>query len=207
MNFGFKILLIMTVIICVVAQIWFVLGNTANFQRSLDLIATYRFVYLLIPSILVTAFSIRALVKDRNKSDCAYYMLLSCVVLLAYFSFFLFKGVNKEGWLTEKVLSDSLRITADKKFEYRLDLINLFQKNSHANLHIRNLTTGEEKNIKVDLCTSKIVTIGSGDDTVWAVMEPSNVPERYILYTTKKLRIPYEKFEVDTLKGTLVRLE
>lgn len=51
---------------------------------------------------------------------------------------------STQGWLTEKITSDSLKITADNKYEYRVELINVFLINSHARLYVKVLHLGKK---------------------------------------------------------------
>ncbi|WP_019909811.1 hypothetical protein [Paenibacillus sp. HW567] len=99
-------------------------------------------------------------------------------------------------------------MTTDQKYEYRLDLINMFQKNSHARLYVRDAVSDEIKNIDVEISTRTIVVYTEKSyGTHWGYLEPTNEPDRYILNTTEDLGIPEEKFEVDIEKGVSKRLE
>ncbi|MEX2460402.1 MAG: hypothetical protein WD469_03750 [Paenibacillaceae bacterium] len=210
MQIWLKVLWVVVTIINIASIAWFLLGSTANFQRSLDLIATVTLIFFWIPSILLTVLSIRLLIKGWSpSSNVAYLVLIFGIALLLIFSVFLYRGVNTRGWLTDKITSDSLKITSDKKYEYRIDLINLFQKNSHGRLYVRNVSTGEESNIAVDLHTNKIVSIGikQGRMNYWVLMEPTDVSGRYNLNTTEEFGIPKEIFEIDVETGTSRRLE
>lgn len=129
------------------------------------------------------------------------------MILLTILSVYLIQSVSTQGWLTEKITSDSLKITEDDKYEYRVDLINVFQKNSHARLYVKSAATGEEISIPVDIHTDKIVGLGIKKINNWVIMKPSNESNRYSLYTTKELGIPEEIFEIDLLTGTSKRLE
>ncbi len=129
------------------------------------------------------------------------------LLLLLLFSVFLFKGVHIQGWLTEKITSDSLKVTSDKKYEYRIDLINVFQKNSRGRLYVKNVASGEEMSIPIDIHTSRIVGLGIKKVNNWVMIEPTDESSRYILYTTKELGIPEEKFEIDVGTSTSRRLE
>jgi hypothetical protein len=204
-----KILWVVAIVINTASLAWFLLGTTANFQRSLDLIATVTLIFFWIPSVILTTWSIRLLIKGWSPaSNVAYTGFFFGVSLLLLFSFFLFQGVNTRGWLTEKITSDSLKLTSDKKYEYRIDLINVFQKNSHARLYIKNVSTGKEMNVAVDNHTDKIVSYGSSKEGMnWVLMEPTQLPNRYYLYTTRELRIQEEQFEIDVGTETSRRLK
>jgi len=109
--------------------------------------------------------------------------------------------------VNEKIESDSVKVTVDKKYEYRIDLINLFQRNSHARLYLKDLGSGKETYIPVDIQTSKIVGLVVGKVNHWVMLEPTdNSFQQYILYTTRELGIPEEKFKIDTIAGTSSRM-
>lgn len=184
--------------------IWFIFGSTANFQRPLDLVNSVTLTFVGIPSLLLTATSVVLLLKKWNPaaSGLAYIGFYSGVIVLLVLSMVLIKSVSSQGWLTEKVTSDSLKITSDEKYQYRIDLINLFQKNSYAKLYVKNVATNEEVSIPVDIETDKIVGLGIKETNNWVTMEPSEASNRYVLYTTKELGIPEEKFKIDIASRT-----
>ncbi|MBV6714161.1 hypothetical protein ACFVVQ_22730 [Paenibacillus chitinolyticus] len=205
-----KIIWVVAIVINIVSVNWFLIGATANFQRSLDLIATVTLIFIWIPSIALTVLSIVLLKKGWMPSSSRSYVgFILGVIILLLLSVSLFRGVDTQGWLTERITSDSLKLTSDKKYEYRIDLINVFQKNSHARLYIKNVSTGEEMNIAVNIQTNKMVSMGieHGRTNDWVLMERTDISGRYNLYTTKDLRVPSEKFEIDVETGTSRRLE
>ncbi|AIQ17138.1 hypothetical protein H70357_11055 [Paenibacillus sp. FSL H7-0357] len=161
------------------------------------------------PALVIVLVFIVLLIKGWNPSSLiANAFLVSGIVILFYLSISLFQNTNIEGWLTEGIKSDDLKITTDQKYEYRLDLINMFQKNSHARLHVRNALSDEVKDIDVEISTRTIVVYTKKSyGTHWGYLEPTNEPDRYILNTTEDLGIPEEKFEVDIATGTSKRLE
>jgi hypothetical protein len=183
---------------------WFLLGSTANFNRSLDLIGTLTLVIAWIPSLFLQISSLIFLRKGvPPASPEGNAILYIKIILLFVFPIFLFQGVNTAGWLSERKFSDSLKTTSDQKYEYRIDLINLFQKDSRGRLYIRNLSTGEVKQIPVGIHTEKIIVLGQRSDyNEWVLMEPTNRPDQYYLFTTKDLSLPKEEFEIDVGTGT-----
>ncbi|NBI31020.1 hypothetical protein [Chengkuizengella marina] len=207
MNILLKIPWVLLTIFSTASLVWFLLGSTANFQRSLDLVGTVTLIIVWIPNFIITVVSIVLLIKGWIPSSLVTYAgFIICMIILVISSVSLFQGVNTKGWLTEVIRSDQLKITSDEKYEYRIDLINVFQKNSSARLYVRNMSTGEEANIPVDIHVDKIRGLRT-IDIDWVIMELSDVPNRYILYTTKELGIPEEKFEIDVVTGTSRRLK
>ncbi|MFC4305963.1 hypothetical protein [Cohnella boryungensis] len=116
------------------------------------------------------------------------------------------QSVSTYGWANEKIESDTVKVTADNKYEYRIDLINLFQKNSHARLYLKDSDSGTETHIPVDIQTRKIVGLGVEKVNHWVMLETTDTASEYILYTTKELGIPEEKFKIDIIAGTSSRV-
>ncbi len=204
MHLWLKSLWLVATMFSAASLIWFIFGSTANFQRPLDLVNSVTLTFVGIPSLLLTATSVVLLLKKWNPaaSGLAYIGFYSGVIVLLVLSMVLIKSVSSQGWLTEKVTSDSLKITSDEKYQYRIDLINLFQKNSYAKLYVKNVATNEEVSIPVDIETDKIVGLGIKETNNWVTMEPSEASNRYVLYTTKELGIPEEKFKIDIASRT-----
>lgn len=129
------------------------------------------------------------------------------LVLATLISAALIQSVNTHGWAKEKLRSDTLKTSADGKYEYRVDLINLFQRNSHARLYLKDVSIGEEKNIPIEIQTRKIKTLAVGGVNHWVKLEPTDNTSYYILYTTTELGIPEEKFLIDIRAGKSVRIK
>ncbi|MDG0874819.1 copper transporter family protein [Paenibacillus thiaminolyticus] len=161
-----------------------------------------------IPVLLFAILFSILLIKGWNPTSRADYIGI-CVglVLLTLLSAALIQSVSTQGWANEKITSDSLKITADEKYEYRVDLIKLFQRNSHARLYLKDVDSGEEMYIPIDIKTRKIVVLGVNEVNHWVKLEATDNSFQYILYTTKELGIPEEKFEIDIKAGTSTRLE
>ncbi|MFC5405721.1 hypothetical protein [Cohnella soli] len=188
--------------------LWFILGATANFQRSLDLVSSVTLVFVGIPTFVITVLSIRLLFKGWIPTGGGMNVgLYSGILILFALSAVLIKSVHTEGWLSEKVTSDSIKYTLDNKYEYRIELINLFQKNSWARLLVKSVTTKEVKTIPVDIPTDRIAGIGTKKVNNWVWLEASEVLNHYTLFTTKELGIPEMKFDIDIASGTSQRLE
>jgi hypothetical protein len=182
-------------------MIWFLLGTTANFQRSLDLVGTVTLIFCWIPSLLLVYLSINALIK---KSPPTNFRVLILVIVLLFLAVNLFKAVNTAGWLYDDITSDPIKTTIDGNFEYRIELVNLFQKNSRAQLFLRNVSNGQEVYIPLEINTNEIHVIGisSTEDWMWAVLSKSNIPNHYELTTTEKLPVPQKRFLINIKKGT-----
>lgn len=201
MQYLIKILWFLTTIISLSAVVWFVIGTTANFQRSMDLVSTVVLIYFGIPSVIMILISVVLFFKRWQPTTLwemiGVSVLMICMVAL---SPTLFKNVNTSGWLSERVITDTLQITNDGKYEYNLELINLFQRNSHARLYMKDRFTNEEFRIPLDLQVRKIHGISIGEKVHWISLEGTTEVNKYILSTKLEFPLPNEKYEIDVSK-------
>lgn len=207
MQKGLRMAVIATIILSFLSFGWFLL--VAYIRGGMDIIGTYVFWGAGIPVVLLSALLIIFLVKRWKPTSGADYVGLSAtLVMLVLLSGSLIYNVHVHGWARETVRSDSLQITADAKYEYHIDLINVFKRNSHARLYLKDLGSGEEKHIPVDIQTRNIVVLGGKTINHWILLEPTdNETSLYTLYTTEELGIPEEKFDIDVAAGTSKRLQ
>ncbi|CAM4211540.1 hypothetical protein L1N85_14045 [Paenibacillus alkaliterrae] len=188
------------------AVMWFIIGTTANFQRGIDLVSTVILVYFGIPSLLLIILSIVLIIKAWQPSSIWGVIGVSILILsMLTLSPPLFKNVNTSGWLTEKVTTDTLQVTADGKYEYHLELVNLFQKNSYARLYLRSISTGEELRIPLEMEIYKIKGISLGRTNFWITLEQTLEPNKYSLRTTKDFPLQDGKYDIDINKGIAVK--
>jgi len=195
-----KIAWISITILSIVPIIWFILGSTAFFNRSLDLIATTYLVSLWVPLLLLFILSTTLLLvgwSPSNKNNIMPLWILLLVIITL--SLLVIRVVHTSGWLHDRIFSDPKRITSDGKYEYNTDLVNLFQKNSHERIYIRNIETGEELYIPVKLIDIKIHGIGisTDDDWAWTLMNSTDSPNQYELITTEELPVTKKRFLID----------
>jgi hypothetical protein len=200
---------IFATIVNAVSIIWFLLGSTANFQRSLDWVGFLTLLFIWIPSLLLVLFSSMILLKKWVPASNNKYSGLSLLIfLLLSLSAPLFEGVTIRGWLYDNVHSDPMKLTSDGKYEYQTQLINTNQKNRSERLYVRNVSTGEEMYITVDINTDELVGLSfGGKNWAWAILEPTGVPNQYVLSTTEMLDMPKKKFLIDISAGVSRRLE
>lgn len=204
-----RVLLIMVVAFSLFSFVLFLLGATAYFQRGMDIIGTIILIGVGIPTLAITTYFTTLLLKGWTPTDgghyIAFFLGLGILILL---SFSLLQNVSTYGLTLEKIESDTLKITEDEKYQYRIDLINVFQRNSRARLFLKDISSEEEMYIPVDIQTRKIVGLSVGRINHWVKLEPTDEPSRYILYTTEELgRITEEKFEIDIKARTSKRLD
>ncbi|EPY13007.1 hypothetical protein PAAL66ix_09581, partial [Paenibacillus alvei A6-6i-x] len=101
MQLWIKLVWIITILVNLSGVIWFVLGSTANFQRSIDLVSTVFFVYLGVPSIILMVFSSVLLLKKWGPSKWWELMgVLIIIIAMLLMTPHLYKNVETSGWLT-----------------------------------------------------------------------------------------------------------
>lgn len=206
MQIWLRLLLIMLIIFSASSFVWFLLGSTAYFQRGMDIKGTTYLWGAGIPVLLFAILFTTLLIKGwAPTSGIDYVGICVGLVLTTLISAALIQSVNTHGWATEKIRGDSLKITADEKYEYQIELINLFQRNSSARLHLKDVGSGKELYIPIDIQTRQIVGLRVSEVNHWVKLEPTDHPSQYILYTTKDLGITEEKFIIDITAGTSSR--
>lgn len=204
MQIWFRLLLIVVILFSASSFVWFILGSTAYFQRGMDIIGTTILWGGAVPVLLLVGLFTILLIKGWSPTSGGQYVAIFIGLLISLLlSTALIQSVSTHGWAKEKIESDTVKITADNKYEYRIDLINLFQRNSHARLYLKDVGSGKVIYIPVDIQTNKIIGLRVGKVNHWVRLEPSDIESQYMLYTTKDLgRLPEEKFKVDILSGT-----
>lgn len=200
--------ILVVILFSLASFVWFLAGSTAYFQRGMDIIGTTYLWGAGIPVLLFAAMFALLLIKGWIPASGGGYVGISVGLLLSILiSISLIQSVSTNGWAKERMESDSLKVTADGKYEYRIDLFNLFQKNSHAQLYLKDVSTGEEIYIPTEIQSRKIKGLAVGKGHHWVRLEPTDNATLYILSTTKELPIPEEKFEIDMRAGTASRIK
>lgn len=202
-----KALWILAVLINLSGVIWFILGSTANFQRGIDLITTVIMIGLGIPSLLLIVLSVILLVRRWSPQGGGVLGIFALIISMLLLSPPLYNSVNTSGWLTERVMTDSIQMTTDGYYEYSIEIINMFQRNSYARLYLKNVSTSEEKRIRLSLPIYEIHGIGVEQVNYWVKLEPTSEADTYILQTTEDFPLLGERFEVDVINGQAVKIE
>ncbi|WP_458121555.1 hypothetical protein [Paenibacillus sp. Z6-24] len=198
MQGALKITLLIIIITSLICFFWFITGATAYFQRGMDIIGTAYLWYVGLPLLLFSTLLVLILIKRWNPTSKLDYIGLSIsLIITLLISIALVNSVKNYGWINKKIESDSVKITADQKYEYHIDLVNLFQKNSSAELYLKDLKTGEVTHIPVNIKTNEIIGLGVKKTNHWVKLEVTKNDNIYLLYTTKELGIPQEKFMVN----------
>lgn len=203
-----RFLIIGIIVLCASSFLWFVIGSTSYLQRGMDIIGTTYLMIAGIPILLLGVLAAALLIKGWAPISGIHYIgIFVGLVTSILLSIILLHSVNSQGWTKDDINKDTLKAMVNGNYEYRIELINLFRRNSNAKLYLRNVDSGEEKYIPVNIQTHKIVALGLKDVNHWIKLEPTVDPSRYILYTTKELGIPEEKFEIDIGAETSIRLQ
>lgn len=207
MVYFYRSLWFLAILINLSALIWFIVGTTANFNRGMDLISTVIFTYIGIPSILLIVTSVILLLKGWLPSSVKGIFAFSLIIIcMLAFSPTLFKNVDRSGWLEEEVTTDSLQVTADNLYEYQIELINLFQKDSSARLYLKHTSTDEEIRIPLDVNLKEFAVLFVEKTNYWIVLETTSEEGMYILETTSSFPIPGLKYKVDVKKREAVKM-
>jgi hypothetical protein len=199
---------VLAILINLCALLWFVLGSTANFQRGIDIITTVILMYVGIPSCILIIISIILLIK-KWPSTLNFSVIVVIFIILTMLSLSptLIKYVNTSGWLTENIRTDTLQRTEDGKYEYQLELVNLYQKNSYARLYLNSISTDQELRIPLEMDVYEIVGISIGKVNYWIRLEQTNDPNIYTLRTTKDFPLQDKEYDIDVNKGIAVRIK
>ncbi len=186
---------IVSIIVIFLSLVWFIMGTTACFQRQLDLVSTVVLFFLGVSSLVMIGLLVY-IIKNNwfPRTTLTRFCLLGGIILIIIIiTTTCFRYSTTYGWFRNVVYSDYLQTTDDEKYEYRLELVNLFQKNQYARLYVKNNTTGEEIKIMLDLPLDKIGALQGGVGyeypepmipKVWSQLSQTAREEIYILKTT-----------------------
>jgi hypothetical protein len=144
----------------------------------------------------------------KSSNDCY------CIYLTIPISFSLIRGTNLNGWIIPVVVKDWLQTTEDEKYEYRIELVNQFQRNNRTKLYIKDLSTGKEMTIRLKVST-EIFGGASGQNgrtrepSSWELLStlvPTEKDNIYTLTTKESYDSGGVVFELDVAKGTAIEL-
>lgn len=219
MNIVLKSIWIAVIAVVLLSLIWFLFGATSFFNRGIDLVETANLVFIGVPAFLLVVLSILILKKNWIPTNTILQLTVVFVITipLIVLSIKLFQNTTTRGWLIESITSDYIQTTSDGKYEYRLDLINIFQKNSHARLYVKDMSTDQESIIPVDISTKGLGAVNvpnniQSEETrqwlAWTKMNATDKENVYTLTTTEHLnRNKVERFEIDLKKESSRRMK
>ena len=196
-----------------IALLYFWIGSTAFFNRAPGTDWGYYFIIIGIPIAILIIISIVYIASGwipRNTSTQI--MLIAVIVCVTLFAMYTAPlPIEKEGWLTEMVDAPwFVQTTDDGKYEYFLEIINAGQRNSSARLFVRNIATGEETRIPLDMKNERIGirTWSFNEESAWSYLVASETSQLiYYLTTTENLNRQIESFKIDMETKTSRRIE
>lgn len=196
---------IIAIAINIASLLWLIVGSTANFQRSMDIVAIYTLFSIGIFSIIVISLSIFYLIKTKKQNIGIAGCAIACVfsLLLLGCSYMNQEGVDERGWLYDSVNQDPIKSTVDRKYDYRLEIVNRGQKNVRQQLYVKELATKQEKyiDIPIKMEPSYGYSLGKGD-WAWARLKNTDHINEYILTTTSELGVPIQSFKINVDEGS-----
>ena len=191
-----KIIWLISIVSVSLSMLYYLIASTAFFQRNIDLIRTVVLLVVGVPAFVFIFLSVLAL--KNNWFPTQFVGKISLLIVIITFSLIsvtaFLRFTTPYGWIKENVLKDYTQTTIDKKYEYRLELVNLFQRNSYARIYIKNMSNDYETKISLDIPVhEKEVIIGGEGYTnsdlniygVWSELTPSDTKGIYVLTTTE----------------------
>lgn len=203
MHIAVKTIWIAGTVLLSVAVLWFLFGTTAFFNRGVDLVSTVMFIIVWLPAVLLIIASLVLLIKGwmPNPSSEVAAIIVIIAISISLSSFLFYLG-SPYGWLIPRVTRDWMQTTSDGIFEYRIELINQFQRNSQTRLYVKNTLSGKEKTIYLNISTDEFSGMGIEDSSspppnLMSSMMPTEMEYIYILTTQRVLVGVTGKFEID----------
>ncbi|WP_037285321.1 hypothetical protein [Saccharibacillus sacchari] len=186
---------------------WMLLGFTANFQSTIDLVGTVMLFLIGIPLTVLSSVSLYfCLSKKALPGSVMQIVIIVLSIVMISMAWHTVNRISAEGWLEEAVAADTMKTTSDDNYQYGIEIINIFQRNSYSRLFIKNIESGEEKRIEIDLPVDRIGALVL-DDVNWAYLEPTDTVNIYHLSTTDELPFPIEHFEINLETDQVKKVE
>ncbi|WP_270170240.1 hypothetical protein [Paenibacillus sp. SYP-B4298] len=181
-----------------IAILWFLLGTTANFQRGIDLLTTIKFIVIWLPAII---FLILPLFVRKRPNRVAFSFFIWPLIGIHFFlAIQLFNSVEIEGWLKDSVSSEPIQTTTDGLYNYRLELINMYQKNSSARVLIQDMRTKQDIYIPIEVEGEEVQRNWQEKGEGWSWSSLSALTDNNLLELIVWRRAPLSplKFHLDT---------
>lgn len=186
---------------------WMLLGYTANFQRTPDLVGSVTLFMIALPLLLLSIFAfITAFHPNMQRLLPLKWLLLAVTGVMLITAWNDARTITPSGWLTENVKSDTLKITEDDRYMYQMEVVNRYQRNDYARLFIEKRQSGLEQRIPLELSTAEINDIVlSGSD--WGKMTAQQGDYIFMLSPTDAVSEATWRFEVDLEDWEAKRLQ
>ena len=173
-------ILVTITIINTLAILRWIYGMTSGFNRIPDLIQTILIVIAVVPLLAMVIISIAftASVKTSKKETRYVAPIVLGVFTALIAGYILSIPMNTD----DRVVGDTMRPTDDGLFEYRVEIINPFQRNTRIRVLVREESSQEEILIYLNIPAREIGghTDISGN-TIWARMESLGMEGQYVL--------------------------
>ncbi len=188
--------------VCGVALVvWMLLGYTANFQRTPDLVATVTLFMIALPLFLLSLLCLLSVTGSKIRLRLPLHLVLSgATVLMGIVAWNDARTIDRVGWLEPYVQSDTLKITQDGRYVYQVEVANLAQRNRSARLFVEKREGGWEQRIPLKLSAQEMRDmVYSGSD--WGQLAAGEGDYDFVLSPTDEMPEADWQFEVDLKNG------
>jgi|GEM_PF-1908220 len=201
---------IVAIAFSIASLLYYVMGITAFFQRGIDVIETMFLFAVWAPLLIATIVAAIMLAKGYvTLSSHKGVSGVAVLCILASLSIFLIVITPRAGWITNAVRSSAEQITDDGRYIYRLDIVNLFQKNAESRIYVKDTVSGVESQILIDIRLEEIGGISLDRGEAWIEMGQTSEDGIYrtrILHDRLLKSSPSEFFIVDIGAGTALSI-
>ena len=213
-----KITWLISIVTVSLSMMWFLFASTACFQRKIGLVTIVIFLIAWIPALCFVVLSFLALKSGWMPSNIFANIILTVGVIVISYVFVatFLNNSSVYGWLKESVTKDYIQTTVDEKYEYRIEIVNIFQKNSYVRLYVKDVSDGKETKLYLDIPIREIYAISGGEGSiypepetppVWSNLMSTDKESIYILTTTKVFDSENEySFIIDVTKDKVTVL-
>jgi hypothetical protein len=213
-----KVLWIIATALNFILLAYFWIGATAFFNRAPGASWGYYLVFIGFPVMFLILVSILCLIFGWIPRETSIQIVLAVVIIsVTLFNIYVAPLPIEPYTIRVDALRHSpsseiiVQTTEDGKYEYFLEVINSSQRNSSARLFVRNVVTGEEVRIPLNMRNERITfSLGAtpNEADAWSHLVLSETSSTiYILTTTWFLNDIIESFEINMETKTSQRLE
>ncbi|OWR31176.1 hypothetical protein CDO73_08550 [Saccharibacillus sp. O23] len=188
--------------VCGIALVaWLLLGYTANFQRTPDLIATVKLFMIALPLFLLSLLCLLSVRTPKIQLRLPLHLaLLGATILMGIFAWNDARTIERVGWLEPYVQSDTLKITEDGRYVYQVEVANLAQRNRSARLFVEKREGGWEQRIRLEMSAQEMHDmVYSGSD--WGRLVAGEGAYGFVLSPTDEVPEADWNFAVDLKNG------
>jgi len=207
MHISIKMIWIISIIAVALSMIWFVIGSTAFFNRNIN---TFILTFVWIPALIFVSFSIFILKKNpfpENMKISVQIIIISLIVIFSIgFTMTHIAAGNARGGIRTQIARDWIQVTTDGKYEYRIEVVNQFQRNNRVRLYVKSISTDEEMLIPIYIQKNEQPWMSGGEGSIhpppetlpsWALSSTmiSSESENIYILTTNIFKILGETYD------------